>query len=871
MPYKFNDYQSTYVDPQSVAISKELRNRFMTNFQNADALDESLDAMKAADFANDEKMKAELDAEIGNKLSTIADRGDFENQAFRIHGAAKEYKERYAPIYDNYQRYANYQADLAERYKKGEISSLAYNYAIPYTKYAKGYEGIKIDPRTGMVDPNSYYSPMNIISDPKIDEKLSKALNLIKADGTSSSSTEGIVGQTDPRTGEAGKLKITQTSESSWEGITPEKVSKAYNAVMADPEVQAYLAQQAQLKAYAAVAGADGRIDQARLDGINQSGIDSHKKEIAKLEDLLASGNLTKAKQAEYKNTLESYRTSLQNLESQSGEGKLDYAASLAKQELLAPYAAMSETVIYNKTSSKNNYDEDYDALWMKKGEEERSRKAEEEKLKLEALAMVNKTPGEDITLTGMSVVDLQGKMASLDVDLQKAMEVVQDGSAGYQTRLEALMTVNSLKTAKVSLEAAMKGQSEATYADAVNDMFQQNSDYGDVDNWGFGTEGIDFQDIWMDYKRWRNDGGNEKDFGNMITQGDWEGTELNSFHRYLEQVHPGEQIWNVLDEVKNEFIKVRDKRLSDPKTITLQTTESNIPIGTSPDIALKTKTNMDNMFKDKPISALVGFSGLYRPGTTSEDLKGTKKGDLNQMLTDWGGSDKFTEAAKIVNITYNSLDAMSMAKESKYGQFVTFTVQSDKDETQLRKIHVPVEQIYSQDMLNAINEPMSQINSTIRNVQRFGSTDGFNMDFGRMIDGNDDAAIKYSKAADKAFKEGGQEGFSKFVSENAADLQRLQISGNLYIDNNSVKFMGNPVNTRMVFSGLKGDDIKVELYNENVLTGQFDPVTIPEKQRDGSIYERPLGKFSVTSDLLKQIVDDRNMGYFQMNGYNPK
>jgi hypothetical protein len=144
-------------------------------------------------------------------------------------------------------------------------------------------------------------------------------------------------------------------------------------------------------------------------------------------------------------------------------------------------------------------------------------------------------------------------------------------------------------------------------------------------------------------------------------------------------------------------------------------------------------------------------------------------------------------------------------------------------------------------------------------------------MDFGRMIDGNDDAAIKYSKAADKAFKEGGQEGFSKFVSENAADLQRLQISGNLYIDNNSVKFMGNPVNTRMVFSGLKGDDIKVELYNENVLTGQFDPVTIPEKQRDGSIYERPLGKFSVTSDLLKQIVDDRNMGYFQMNGYNPK
>lgn len=871
MPYKFNDYQSTYVDPQSVAISKELRNRFMTNFQNADALDESLDAMKAADFANDEKMKAELDAQIGNKLSTIADRGDFENQAFRIHGAAKEYKERYAPIYDNYQRYANYQADLAERYKKGEISSLAYNYAIPYTKYAKGYEGIKIDPRTGMVDPNSYYSPMNIVSDPKIDEKLSKALNLIKADGTSSETTTGIVGQTDPRTGEAGKLKITQTSGGSWEGITPEKVSKAYNAVMADPEVQAYLAQQAQLKAYASVAGADGRIDQARLDGINQAGIDSHKKEIAKLEDLLASGNLTKAKQAEYKNTLEAYRTSLQNLESQTGEGKLDYAASLAKQELLAPYAAMSENVIYNKTSSKNNYDEDYDALWMKKGEEDRARKAEEEKLNKEALALINKSPGETIGLTGMSVTDMQNKMAAIDVDIEKTKELVQSEDTPYLTRIEALGTLNSLKTAKVSLEASLKGQDDESYVQAVNKLIYENDDFGDIDNWGMGTTGIDFKDIWEGYARWKGDAASEKDFGNMMSQGDWEGTDLNSFHRYLEQSHPGEQIWNVLDGVKNEFTKLRGTYANTPKAITLQTTESNVPIGTSPDIALKTKANIDNMFKDKPISALAGFSGLYRPGESSTDLKNTKKGDLSQMITDWGGTGKFTEGSKIVNITYNNLDAMSMAKESKYGQFVTFTVQSDVDATQLRKIHIPVEQLYSQDMLNAINEPMSQINSTVRNVQRFGSTDGFDMDFGRMIDENDDAAIKYAQAAKKAMDEGGEVAFSNFVSENAADLQRLQIQGNLYIDKNSIRYTGAPVNTKMVFSGLKSDNVQVELFKEDAVTGQMVPVTTPVKGGDGRIYEQPLGKFSATSDFFKQVVDDRNMGYFQLNGYNPK
>lgn len=859
MPYKFNDYQSTYVDPQSVAISKELRNRFMTNFQNADALDESLDAMKAADFANDERMKAELDATIGNKLSAIADRGDFENQAFKIHGAAKEYKEKYAPIYDNYQRYVNYQTDLAERYKKGEISSLAYNYAIPYTKYAQGYEGIKVDPRTGMVDPNSYYSPMNIISDPKIDAKLSAALNLIEEDSTSSTSTIGQVGQTDPRTGEPGKLKITETKGGSWAGISEEKVAKAYNAVMADPEVQAYLAQQSKLKAYASVAGPDGRIDEARLQGINEAGIQAHKKEIAKLEDLIASGDVPSGKKADYKVTLDAYRASLENLQKQTGEGRLDYAASLAKQELLAPYASLAEVKISNKTTSNYSYDEAYDDLYKKRLDDENARKKAIEEANAAARAMINKNPGEVLALTGYTSEELAAKEGAINLSIAQDREIYESTSSGIMERTEALQRINSATMELKTLKEAQDGMQKDLATFNVLDLLNENKTFADFDNWGSGTSGINFETVFNDYKAWRGTGkASLEDFMNVMGQNDWEGTDLNSLHRYMEQAHPGEQIWNVLDEAKNAYWtrNAENKKKSTP--LTLQTTESNMPVGTEPAIAAATKKNMDDAYMNKPLSALKGFQALYRPGTSNSTLGVTQKGDVDQMMKDWGAD--FTDAAKIVNITYNNLDGMSLTKESAYGQFATFTVQGENN--QIRKIHVPVEQVYSQDMLDAINQPMSQISRMMNNVSKMTGKDGFEVSFQRMVTQNEIDAMNLSKGLQEKRVAGPSE-FQKFVSENAAEIQKLQISGNLDAD---LQYTGSAEKTKMVFSGLKSSP-EVELFEFDPNTGKYKPAIYKGPGKD---YGKRLGKFSATSEYFKNVLDNQDNGYFQYGGYNP-
>jgi hypothetical protein len=859
MPYKFNDYQSTYVDPQSVAISKELRNRFMTNFQNADALDESLDAMKAANFANDERMKAELDANIGNKLSSFADRGDFENQAFRIHGAAKEYKEKYAPIYDNYQRYVNYQTDLADRYKKGEISSLAYNYAIPYSKYAQGYEGIKVDPKTGLVDPNSYYSPMNIMSDPKIDEKLSKALAMIEEDSRSSTTTMGLVGQTDSRTGEQGKLKITETTGGSWAGKSAEKVAKAYNAVMADPEVQAYLAQQSKLKAYSAVAGADGRVDENRLQSINASGIAAHEKEIAKLEDLIASGDVPSSKKADYKVTLDTYRASLENLKNQTGDGRLDYAASLAKQELLAPYASLAEVKISNKTTSTYNYDEAYDDLYKKRLDDETSRQKAIAEANAAAMALINKSPGEPLNLTGYSVEEIDNKKGALNVEIEKAKAVLTNGLSGIKEKEAALQTLSSATLDLKSLSEAQAGMLDEVALKNVNELKESNPEFADYDNWGAGTAGIDFKTVWNDYTSWKGSGATERDFMELMKEADYEGTNLNSFHRFMEQKHPGEQIWNVLDQTKNTYWNKNAVTKKNVKPLTFQTTESNMPVGTEPAIAAATKKNMDDMFMNKPLTALKGFQGLYRPGTDWRELGVTQKGDVGKMMEDWG--EDFTDAAKIVNITYNNLDAMSLTNESAYGQFATFTVQGENN--QIRKIHVPVEQVWSQDMLNAINQPMSQITRTINNVSKMSSKNEFDLAFERPLTQNDIDAEKLSKEL-KETKVAGPTEFQKYISENAASIQKLQISGHLDADG---EYTGSPSKLKMSFSDIKTPNPQVELFKLDPNTGAYVPITIknPETGR-----EEKNGKFSATSDYFKAIMDNKDNGYFQIGGYNP-
>ena len=98
MPYKFGEYVSTYVDPNSVKISEALQERFLSTFAANDQLATAIDQMQAAlPFENDMQRKRQLQREMENKLTVLSERGDYENLGFQVHKAAKDFTKEYSP------------------------------------------------------------------------------------------------------------------------------------------------------------------------------------------------------------------------------------------------------------------------------------------------------------------------------------------------------------------------------------------------------------------------------------------------------------------------------------------------------------------------------------------------------------------------------------------------------------------------------------------------------------------------------------------------------------------------------------------------------------------------------------------------------
>jgi hypothetical protein len=240
MPYKFGEYVSTYVDPQSVAISETLRNRFTENFKANDNLTMAVEQMKAAlPFENDVAKKKELEGKINETLETLSTRGDYENLGFAVHRAAKDFSTGYAPIKENYDRYQGALKDLDEQYKKGDINAEDYNMATSYI--TKGYKGFEIDPTTGKVKEGTMYSSPTIYKDPKLMDKMKERLEILYEKTSSGKTTTAGLDAN-------GVWKVT-TGEKTVE-IPEADVMAVYNAVIEEPDVRMYLDQRADMKLY---------------------------------------------------------------------------------------------------------------------------------------------------------------------------------------------------------------------------------------------------------------------------------------------------------------------------------------------------------------------------------------------------------------------------------------------------------------------------------------------------------------------------------------------------------------------------------------------------------------------------------------------
>jgi hypothetical protein len=127
--------------------------------------------------------------------------------------------------------------EVSKAYEKGDINA---EYAQLYKNYmTRGYKGFEMDPETGRVKEGSMFAAPGIIKDPKVFDRIKKAIEIIKPEEYSNKNMN--VAQ-----GPDGMYKVTV--EGSSKGIDPKVVQQAINMVMDEPDVKAYIGKLYNLK-----------------------------------------------------------------------------------------------------------------------------------------------------------------------------------------------------------------------------------------------------------------------------------------------------------------------------------------------------------------------------------------------------------------------------------------------------------------------------------------------------------------------------------------------------------------------------------------------------------------------------------------------
>lgn len=503
MAYKFGEYVSTYVDPQSARISETLRNRFMENMQVNDQLAMAVDQMQAAlPFENDVQRKRELQREMDNTLALLSERGDYENLGMSIRKGAKDFSEQYAPIKENYQRYSNYVNEFNEALKKGDYNAEQQKYLSQYMlRTAQGqYKGFEMDPETGRVKEGSLFTGPTIYKDPKIMDRVTERLKILHEEKTGS--TVQKVGQ-----GPGGMYVIEQGGTMS---VIPQtKVDAVMKAVMAEPDVKAYVDQLSDMKTYSFQAS-------GQLPAVFENQITGYKSAINQLNNMLSSGSLNSNERLQVKSQLATLNKELATLNKASGDEASMYAyiKSKAADEIIKPieeYAGLKAGV-YEQTSV---YKESYDALWM--DEYKRQKDFEEaygtpmEEMS-EITADLNGKTIEDQMTNARDKLALAAELEKEATDMGLSLQVRQEKlkQAANLKKQASLIEQNIIKAGDMAFTAADLQKTDSMIMDVVKDLYPGKSagEYGLILKRVFDNPNDqDFMDFRQKFDSWHGRG----------------------------------------------------------------------------------------------------------------------------------------------------------------------------------------------------------------------------------------------------------------------------------------------------------------------------------------------------------------------------
>jgi len=234
--YKLRNYQSVYRDPGSVQINALQRQRFQQAFNADDALAGAVDQMDAADFAGDQELKNQLEQSTRQELLNRSGRGDYETMGMDVAKSARTFDKQYQPIKQNNEAYKAYRANIEKLYEDGKIDAETKTLAVARSRHE--YSGLQRN-EDGSIDKGSFFKGYNVVNDVDIQELMSEQMKDV---AVRKFGNKGKVISQD------GNFYITDGVKT--ESILPERVEAIYNNLMQDPDVQAALAQKAELRTF---------------------------------------------------------------------------------------------------------------------------------------------------------------------------------------------------------------------------------------------------------------------------------------------------------------------------------------------------------------------------------------------------------------------------------------------------------------------------------------------------------------------------------------------------------------------------------------------------------------------------------------------
>ena len=234
--YKLRNYQSVYRDPGSVQINALQRQRFQQAFNADDALAGAVDQMDAADFAGDQELKNQLEQSTRQELLNRSGRGDYETMVMDVAKSARSFDKQYQPIKQNNEAYKGYRANIEKLYNDGKIDAETKTLAVARSRHE--YSGLQRN-EDGSIDKGSFFQGFNVVNDVDIQELMSEQMKDVAV---------RRFGNTGKVLSQDGNFYITDGV--TIESILPDRVEAVYNNLMQDPDVQAALAQKAELRTF---------------------------------------------------------------------------------------------------------------------------------------------------------------------------------------------------------------------------------------------------------------------------------------------------------------------------------------------------------------------------------------------------------------------------------------------------------------------------------------------------------------------------------------------------------------------------------------------------------------------------------------------